>query len=124
MGTLSTECRLLTQRVEEQAAELARLCAEVARLRQEGATLAEHVARLRAKVGRLIAVWPTCDMDNSMPADETEGAIYREGEGWAVIGRGLARLTFLTREAAVRAAAGLDAGDATTAATHGEGEGR
>lgn len=72
-----------------------------------------ELARLRAEVGRLIAAWPTNDGRN-------EVIQLPDGRWWVIRGKGL---HYPTREAAVRAAAGLDAGDGSTGpATHGEGE--
>jgi hypothetical protein len=73
-----------------------------------------ELAALRVEVERLIAAWPT--FDDSVPyQEESSGAVFQsDGKWWVNWPERMAPCDgpFPTRETAVRAAAGLDAGDA------------
>jgi hypothetical protein len=73
-----------------------------------------ELARLRAEVARLIAAWPSGDVDNE--SHRTPKSVVCMHGTWLVVAAGTFEpripLAHLSREAAVRAAVGLDAGDA------------
>jgi hypothetical protein len=66
----------------------------------ERQAMTDELARLRAEVARLIAAWPT--------GSECKNVYIKGCNRWSCF----AGQDYPTREAAVRAAAGLDAGDA------------
>lgn len=120
--------------LETLSAENARLRAENDQWRRDHAATwqeaNEHlrtIARLRADVARLLAAWPSSGVFSPTAVVYEDDAGYWlervNGEPWKGGNPG----PHPTREAAVRAAAGLDAGDGSPGAgpaTHGEGEGR
>jgi hypothetical protein len=113
--------KTLTTIAQNLDAENSRLRARVADLEalmQSHVDRACELARLRAEVARLIAAWPTGDEDRIEPID----VVWISEGVWWVYGRKIG--PYPTRQAAVRAAAGLDAGDGPAPATHGEGETR
>jgi hypothetical protein len=100
------EIEQLERERDDARSDFGRMSKHAGFLQEQHERQAAELARLRAEVERLRAAWP-------------EGlhsrCVVELGEGWAVIKDGRAEVVG-TRDAAIDAAAGLDAGDNTGAA--------